>query len=464
MKRTILSLLSMLFFLSASGQDLTGRWTGMLNVEQMHLRIAIKFEKIAGRIVATVDSPDQNSFGMPASKVTFENDVLYIEMVDLGVTYKGNYANDEISGIFEQGGYKVPLAIKREKTADTVAVRPQEPKPPFPYISEDVKFENRKDGVSISGTLTLPNKNGKFPAVVMITSLGPHDRDNSSYGHKPFLVIADFLTKNGIAVLRYDDRGTAGSTGDFSKSTFTDFFADASCAVDYLRSMTEIDKKNIGICGYNEGGEIAGLLASKRKDVAFLVLMSSPGVSGHELFLSRQEFVAKQKVFAREKIEKARAFYNGAIDIILGSDDNDSNKAKLEDYFLKHAKDIPDSIPAGISAEDAADQITEKFSAPWMQDFLRYDPRPALKKVNCPVLALGGKNDIEVPSGQNLAEIKSALDGGGNRKVTVREYPSLNHLFQKSNTGSPDEYKSIEETISPQVLSDISDWIKFQLK
>jgi hypothetical protein len=399
--------------------------------------------------------------------VTFENEKLTIKATNFGISFEGTYSpNDEnINGTFTQGMSQLPLLLKRDNAGENAASRPQEPKAPFPYRSEEVTFENPAGGVKLAGTLTLPENGEKFPVVILISGSGPQDRNETVFGHKPFWVISDYLTRKGIAVLRYDDRGTASSTGDFSKATTVDLASDASAAVEYLRTRTDIDKKKIGLCGHSEGGEIAPMIASTRKDIDFIVLLAGPGMPGRELLLLQQQLICKKQGFSDEKLLQVYKQNKGAFDIIVDGTDYESTTVKLKEYFLKLVGESPASEkPAGVSDEELAEKTTEQLAGMWLQYFIKYDPAPALRKVRCPVLALGGSNDLQVPAKENLTAIKSALDKGGNKNVTIREYPSLNHLFQECKTGLPTEYGAIEQTISPQVLDDISGWILRQVK
>lgn len=467
MKRYLLIFSFVFALFPILAQDISGKWGGNLQITPVvNLKVVFNINKIDSGYSATMDSPDQEAFGLPVSSVTFESNVLTIKASGIGVSYVGNYTpGDSIAGEFQQGGAKFPLQLKKESLTQKPVSRPQEPKGPFPYVSEEVKFENTAAGVTLAGTLTLPQKEGKFPAVIMITGSGAQNRDEAIFGHKPFFVIADFLTRKGIAVLRYDDRGTAGSTGDFSKATTIDFASDVSAALDYMNTRPEINYKKIGLCGHSEGGVIAPMVASTRKDVDFIVLLAGTGMRGNELLLLQQEMIGKALGMTAENLEKPHNFNKGAFEIVLNGGYDDATESKLKDYIRKLVIESPVNEKTGKSTDDeTVAQTLKQLFNPWMVFFIKYDPKPTLEKVRCPVLALNGSNDLQVPAKENLTAIKTALDKGGNRKVTVREYPGLNHLFQNCKTGSPLEYGKIEETISPQVLDDISAWILKQVK
>lgn len=464
MKRTILFLAFVMVILPVIAQDLSGKWGGVLSIsESSKLKVAFNLTKTDTGYSATMDSPDQGALGLPVSSVTFKNDTLVINATNFGIKYVGSLSEGEIKGEFQQGGSKLPLNLKKELAGTVQINRPQEPKGPFPYKSEDIKFDNKAAGATLAGTITLPAGTGKFPIVILISGSGPQDRDEALFGHKPFFLIADYLTRKGIAVLRYDDRGTAASTGDFSKANTLDLASDVSAAMDFLKSRPEIDVKKIGLCGHSEGGLIAPLLASERKDVDFIVLLAGPGMRGCDLLILQQRLVSKSQGLSDEDVIKIGNFNKGAFDIIVNGDLGEKTRAKLIEYFQKRIVDLPKAIRGSVSDEQLINQTVSQLFTPWMTFFLKYDPIPSLTKVKCPVFALNGTKDLQVPAKENLTAIKSALDKGKNKKVLIREYPDLNHLFQNSTTGAPSEYGKIEETMSPQVLEDISAWILKQV-
>jgi hypothetical protein len=353
------------------------------------------------------------------------------------------------------------MDLKREAIEKPVVNRPQEPKKPYPYISEEVTIENGSAGVKLAGTLTLPGKEGKYPVVVLITGSGPQNRDEELVGHKPFLVLADHLTRNGIAVLRYDDRGTAKSTGDFSKATTVDLASDVEAAIAYLKSRKDIDKKNIGLMGHSEGGIIAPMVASRSKDVSFIVLLAGTGIPGDQLLLLQQERIGKASGIPEADLLKSREINKGCFDIVIKASDQDQLKTDLTDYLKKTINEFPaDQKPSGMSDEDLIKMLLNQIANPWMQYFIKYDPVPALQKVKCPVLALNGEKDLQVPPEENLGAIEKALEKARTKKVTIKEMPGLNHLFQECTIGSPDEYSLIEQTFSPAALEVITEWIQ----
>lgn len=447
-------------------QDITGQWNGLLKVPGTQLRLVFHVNKTDSGYTSTMDSPDQSVRGIKVSLISFENDVLKIEVATGGIKYEGALTQDnQIVGEFRQSTFSAPLTLTRDVIEKEKVTRPQGPVEPYPYYTEEVDFTNPGDGTVLAGTLSLPGKEGKYPVVVLITGSGPQNRDEELMGHKPFLVLADHLTKNGIAVLRYDDRGTGKSTGDFSKATTPILATDVESAISYLLTRKEIDKKKIGLIGHSEGGIIAPMVAAKCKDVHYIVLMAGTGIKGNELLLLQQELIGRASGLTEAQMAKNKLSNKGAFDLVLNATNDETLKKDLKEYLLKLAQETPASEkPAGVSDEDVANRQMDQLTSPWVRYFIKYDPALILRKVKCPVLALNGSKDLQVPPRENLSAIKSGLEKGGNKEVTVREFPNLNHLFQECKTGSPTEYGEIQQTISPQVLNEISAWILRQTK
>lgn len=313
-------------------------------------------------------------------------------------------------------------------------------------------FKNPIANISLAGTLSLPKTSGKCPAVVLISGSGPQNRDEELVGHKPFLVIADHLTKNGIAVLRFDDRGVAKSEGNFKKATIDDFTSDVESAIAYLRTRTEIDSKKIGLIGHSEGGIIAPLVAAKRSDVHFIVMLAGPGIPGNELLLLQKAKIESQMGLSAAAVEESGNLIKGAYEIILASSTQETELRKnVNSYFQSK---VGDQMP-----ESQMNTIVNQLTSPWFIGLLKYNPSQVLSKVKCPVLALNGGKDVQVLAMENLAGIQAALNQGGNRNVKVKEYPSLNHLFQECKTCLVSEYADLEESFSPMVLDDMTAWI-----
>ena len=362
-------------------------------------------------------------------------------------------------------GNKLPLILGREPAAKKEIKRPQEPKAPFPYTAEEVIFHNDKAAVNLAGTLTLPEGEGNFPAVVLISGSGPQDRNEEILGHKPFLVIADYLTRNGIAVLRYDDRGVGKSKGFFSLANSADFATDAAAAMEYLKTRQEIDSTKIGLVGHSEGGLIAPMVAADSKEVAFIVLLAGTGISGDALLLKQEELIARASGVSEERIAKSKLRNKELFFLVRQFDNRDALKKVLADKineFIDEEETV--AFTEEMDREAYVNQQVSKLANPWMMYFLKHNPATDLQKVTCPVLAVNGSTDLQVPATENLSAIKAALEQGGNQEVTVKEYTGLNHLFQESETGSPDEYGAIEQTFSPLVLAEVTEWILEQTK
>lgn len=462
MNKFIFLLLASLAAHSMYGQDITGQWNGALAVQGNQVRLVINIAKTDSGYRSTMYSPDQSAKGLPVTSTMFENSILTFEVANPRIEYNGTLKEGVIAGIFKQSGLSFPLNLSREKK---VMIRPQEPAKPYPYASEEVTFENEKDKITLAGTLTLPKKEGRFPVVVLITGSGQQNRDEELEGHKPFLVLSDYLTRNGIAVLRYDDRGAGQSNGNFNTATTVDFASDVSSAIKYLQTRKEIDQKKIGLIGHSEGGMIAPMVAGKSKDIAFIVLLAGPGIPGDQLLLLQQTLIAKASGFSNADIKKSNDMNKGAFDIVIKSINSKQLKTDLINYYTQILKDNPNAeTPEGMSEEDFVKLQVNQFASPWTQYFIKYNPAPALEKVKCPVLAINGEKDLQVPPKENLEAIKKALTRGGNKTVTTKGLPGLNHFFQESKTGSPQEYAVIEETFSPTALKVILQWITIQTK
>lgn len=458
MKKTVFFLVAILASFTMVGQEITGQWNGILKVPGGLLRVVFNVSKSENGFSSTMDSPDQGAKGIPVTTTSFENSILKLQIPAAAISYEGTLNKENvIVGNFVQAGQSFAMNMSRGIIEKKVVLRPQESQVPYSYYSEEVTFENKTDENVLAGTLSLPQKEGHFPAIILISGSGPQNRDEELMGHKPFLVLADYLTKKGIAVLRFDDRGVAKSTGDFKKATTMDFAKDVQAGVDYLRSRKEIDKNKIGLIGHSEGGVIAPIVAGNSKDIDFIVLLAGTGIRGDKLMLLQKEKIEGQMGVPESEIQKGQEIFKGAYDLVIASSENDTNlKNKINSYFkLQFGDKMSEAQISGLTA-----QIT----SPWMVYFLKFDPSTALEKVKCPVLAINGDKDLQVPADVNINAIKNALVKGGNKKASTKIIPNLNHLFQECKTGSPDEYATIEQTFSPIALEEISKWILAQIK
>jgi hypothetical protein len=466
MKKFTLVFLIVLISFTSFGQDITGQWNGALKVQGTQLRLIFKISNKDNGLISTMDSPDQGAEGIPTTTTSFENSTLKIALTSAKIEYEGILGKDNIIvGNFKQAGQIFPMNLSKEKIEKETLVRPQEPTKPFPYYSEDIVFENKKAGINLAGTLTLPKKEGLFPVVILISGSGPQNRDEELLGHKPFLVLSDYLTKNGIAVLRFDDRGTALSKGDFKTATSFDFATDVEAGIEYLKTRKEINKKQIGLIGHSEGALIAPIVASRSKDISFIVLLAGPGIQGDKLLLLQQKLIGKASGISDENLAKNELTNRKAFDIVNQSTSNAQLNIDLTNFIKQSLKDSPNTeIPRGMSEDDFVKLQVDQITNPWMQCFIKYNPAPTLEKVKCPILALNGAKDLQVPPKENLEAIKEALIKGGNKKATIKELQNLNHLFQECKTGLPQEYSTIEQTFSPTALTEILNWLQTQTK
>lgn len=458
MTKIILALIAVLTSLIMRGQEIAGRWNGLLKIQGKELRIVFNISKTQNSLSATMDSPNERTGGIPVTTITFENSVLKLEIKNSGITYEGTLNKDEIIiGNFKQNDQNIALDLSHYKVTKEIKAAYQEPEKPYPYYTEDVIFDNKIDNVILKGTLSLPQKEGNFPVVILIPGYGKQSRDKEYLGHKSFLVLGDYLTKKGIGVLRFDDRGAGKSTGDYSKATTADFSKDVEAGVAYLKTRKEINKNKIGLLGHSEGGLISAIVAGNSKDINYIVSLAGPGLRGDEIMLQLRELILCDTSIPEAEIQKGQDQLRGAYNIILNSaSNNETLKTEIRRYFKS---------TMGVTATDEDIIATSQaVLSPWMYHFLRFDPSTAFKKVKCPVLALNGAMDMQVSAEENLNAIKAAVLSGGNKKVTTKILPNLNHFFQQTQTGSPAEYTAIAQTFSPIALEEISRWILSQVK
>ena len=443
------------------GKGVEGLWQGTLKVPGGELRVVFHINKAAdGKLTATLDSPDQGARGIAVEECTFRNGKLTLGAKAISGGYEGVMKNDStIEGSWKQSGMSLPLQLKRIEKLEE-ARRPQEPKKPYPYKEEEVSVENKAAGITLAGTLTSPQTGGPFPAVVLITGSGPENRDEEVFGHKPFLVLADYLTRQGIAVLRCDDRGVGKSGGDSHAATTVDLATDAQASFEYLKTRKDIDPKRIGLLGHSEGGIIAPIVANETPDVAFVVLMAGTGLPGDSILMLQSWLAAKAEGAADTTLAKNAVVERTTLNIVKNERDTAVAAAKLRPLLKQTmAQMSPNDSQALNSSDQAVEQEIKQVLSPWFRYFVSYDPRPALMKLKQPVLAINGSKDVQVAPKENLAAIEAALKAGGNKDYVVKELPGLNHLFQTANTGGVIEYAKIEETISPSALSVMGDWI-----
>lgn len=435
-----------------------GIWQGTLSFDGKEIRILFHITTAPdGTVTAAMDSPDQGAMGIPADKVKIENGSLYLEMKSGFIVYEGKIKEDgeTVEGLLKepQMGVSLPLILNRVDHAPSLN-RPQEPQKPYPYNEEEVVYLNDKAGIKLAGTLTTPRSEGPHPAVLLITGSGAQNRDEEVFGHRIFWVLADYLTRQGIAVLRVDDRGVGGSTGDFSMSTSEDFAGDVLAGVEFLKSRKEINPEQIGLIGHSEGGIIAPMVAAKSPDVAFIVMMAGPGLPGGELLQLQSELILRATGVDEQTIAVNSALQEQAFTVIKQEKDTKIAEEKLRNIITSSVEKMSakDKEVLGYLSPERIEMEIRQLLSSWMRYFINHDPRPDLMRVKVPVLAINGEKDLQVPPGENLGAIEEALKAGGNKEYTVLELPNLNHPFQTVTSGPGLDYGKIEETISPSAL------------
>ncbi len=458
--------LSFLIFLSLpifaqSNSTVEGNWLGTLEFNGIKLRLVLKVSKKAnGMIAAKLDSIDQGANDLEIDSIVQQNKSVRFGAQKYGMSYEGtlNEKGDEISGTFKQGAGSQALIFKRTTEATKVN-RLQDPQKPYPY-NEEVVYENKKDTVKLAGMLTLPHDNKPHPAVILITGSGSQDRNETVAGHRLFLVLADYLTRRGIAVLRLDDRGIGGSNLGLPTQTSENYAGDVLAGIEYLKSRKEINLKQIGLIGHSEGGMIAPMVAVRSKDVAFIVSMAGLGQTGEDAIYTQTALLQKAGGASPEITTQTVAALKNIYSILKAEPDNKLAERKIRESLAIQLGAINKEQQKAFALVKATleTQIPMDLSA-WFRYFIAYNPRPTLEKVKIPVLAINGENDLQVAPKENLALIEAALRKGENKDYTIKSFPKLNHLFQTSQIGSLNEYDKIEETIAPQVLETIADWI-----
>ena len=459
--KTRLLLLIIVIFLApiwSNAQDISGSWNGVLKVQTQELPIVFHITETDGLYSSAMDSPSQGAMGIKTNGTTFKDSILEIDMSNFGIQYKGYYDGTLIKGTFSQG--TMPIALDLTKGNYEAKAKKQEPIKPYPYNSEEITFTNYEaQSINLSGTLTLPKDVKNPPVVILISGSGPQNRDAEILGHKPFLVISDHLTRNGFAVLRYDDRGTSNSEGIYKDATSFDFASDVEAAISYLKTRADvIDTEKIGLIGHSEGGLIAPMIASKSKDVTLCVLLAGPGVSGKEILLTQTRRAMELGGVSKEDIEINEKFSLKIYDICMNYKGEESKKEILAN-FEEMKNNSSETFKAQLT-DGMIQQQLDLITSPWMRKFITIEPKDYLMKTSCPVLALIGEKDFQVEPTANLSAIEEALKVAKNDDVETREMKDLNHLFQTSVTGSFTEYASNEETFSPIALEYIVNWLK----
>jgi pimeloyl-ACP methyl ester carboxylesterase len=445
-----------------AAKGIEGIWLGTLKVGAVELRLVFHVSrKPDGAYTATMDSLDQGAKGIPLDEASLKDKTVRFEFKKGMANFEGTLkaGGAEISGDWKQGGASFPLVLKHADKEPVIS-RPQDPKPPYPYLEEEVVYENKKAGVKLAGTLTKPRGAGPFAAALLITGSGPQDRNEALLGHKPFLVLADYLTRRGLAVLRVDDRGVGKSTGVFGTATTEDFAQDVEAGVEFLNGRPDIDSKRIGLIGHSEGGIIAPMLAARSRDIAFIVLMAGTGLTGEEVLYLQGAAIVKAMGLDDAAVSRQKAVQQAMLQVVKQEKDNSAAEKKIHEALdALLAKASPEEKKEADKSKGALEGQIKRTLSPWFRFFIVFDPASALQKVKCPVLALNGEKDTQVLPKENLEAIEKALKAGGNQDYTIKLLPGLNHLFQTCKTGAPAEYGKIEETIAPAALQLIGDWI-----
>jgi pimeloyl-ACP methyl ester carboxylesterase len=431
-----------------------GIWQTALETHGMRLRLQLHVSHDTEReLIAALDSLDQGVSGLPANNVNLEETSFHFEVPAVAGTFDGKFdsAKNTLTGSWSQTGAEAVLEFKRSD--EPLALRrPQNPSPPYPYREESVLFSNTAASVQLAGTLTLPTGPGPFPVAILIAGSGPHDRNENLASHKPFLVLADHLTRRGIAVLRYDKRGIGGSSGSVDNATTLDFAADTQAAIAYLKTRKDINAKKIGLIGHSEGAMIAPYVANHSPDVAWVVLLAAPSTNGEATLINQSSLIGQVGGLSEEQLLVSLTFDRAAYDIAR----KEKDPAVVAEKVKKLVKDS--GLDAALPPEALETQL-RMLTSPWFRFFLDYDPLPVLQALKTPALALYGQKDLQVPAKFNSEATQQALQSAGNNDFTVREMPELNHLFQHAYSGSPTEYAAIEESVAPEALQIISDWV-----
>lgn len=459
--------------LALAQRNITGTWAGKLATPGGSLRIVVHIQEKTNGYTATLDSPDQGATGIRFSSVLLNGDSIHLELPVANARYSGTLTSDTtIRGQWIQGT-SFPLDLEKATAADTVAKpkRPQTPVPPFPYLSTDVLYQNKDKSITYGGTVTRPAGSGPFPALLLLTGSGPQNRDEEIFGHRPFAVIADYLTKRGYLVLRTDDRGVGQTTGDRTTATSHDFAIDAMAGLNYLQSLPEVDQTKIGLLGHSEGGMVAQIVAAQRKDVDFLILLAAPGEKIIDLMTDQNKAILASMGLPAPVAQHYLELYKPLVTAIAYAASDTAAYTAATNLVSEWVKKTPADVVAattGIRNDESKEQFINRFvretGSPWFRYFIRYNPAPLLQKIGAKVLALNGDKDIQVLSSTNLPALKSALQKSGAKTVTAVEMKGLNHLFQHCQKCTIAEYAELEETIAPEVLESIGNWLDAHVK
>lgn len=484
MKVILTAFIVLMIALSAKSQRITGNWEGNLEVQGKLIPIVFHIvSDSSGKLSATFDSPSQKAFNLACNEVISNADSVVLVMNMIKGRYSGKLSdkNKQLIGNWFQGSSSLPLNMK--KTSDVVSIReqkrPQTPKPPFPYKVEEVEYDNADRSIHFGATFTVPLpepgvnyfKAPAYPTVLLITGSGKQDRDETIMGHKPFAVIADYLTRHGIAVLRVDDRDMGKTSGNFSSSTTADFANDVEAGINYLKTRNDVDAAAIGLMGHSEGGLIAPMVASRRTDIKFIVLLAGPGKKIIDLMEQQSIDVAVAAGASKKEMEQYGLLYHDIVEAVINAPDSLKATENAIAAFKLWQKDRSATVVKNTTGVDNEKSLhsfisifVKQLRQTWFSYFIKINPAEYLSRVKCPVLALNGQKDIQVASGPNLTAIKNILEKSGNRHFKTMEIAAVNHLFQHCKKCSVDEYSELEETFAPEALDIITGWIRENIK
>ena len=447
--------------------DLSGKWHGTLAVRGINLRIGLDLVHNANALSGNMYSFDQGNMPIALEKVTYDGESFSFQITRLKASYAAevNESGTEMQGLFVQG-LPIPLILKRVDEFPQPN-RPQEPQKPFPYEIIEVEYTNEISGGTIAGTLTLPPGRERAPVALLITGSGAQDRDETILGHRPFWVIADHLTRAGIGVLRVDDRGVGGSSKVSPADTTLDLVTDVEAGVKFLRDHPRVDKRAVWLIGHSEGGMIAPLVAVNDRRLAGIVCLAGPGVSGADILVEQNRLLRGAAGVDKKTLDWFMPLFKDTIDLVLANPNDATDATFIENrqaLVATYMKSAP--VPIKLAAAQINTEIElvgKQLSSPWMRYFLSLDPVPAIQNTRCPVFAVFGEKDLQVPPKQSAGPFEIALQFGKCRDYKVKVYPELNHLLQHSKTGDISEYGTIEETISPEVLDNVTEFIRGRL-
>lgn len=466
MIRVAITLILFISSLLINAQTVKGDWTGLLENGPMKLTVNFHIQEENGSYTSTMDSPDQGAMGIATTSTIVLDNTVTITMDAMKMIYTGTVEGNNITGTFAQGDFKTDMNLTRT-TAEATQQKPraQDPKKPYPYIAEQVTFKNpTAKNIQLAGTLTLPRGIKNPPVAILISGSGPQNRNEEIFNHRPFLILADHLTRQGIAVLRYDDRGVGKSEGTQKDATSADFATDVVAAVNYLKTRTDVNPNKIGLIGHSEGGFIAPMVAAKDRNINFIVLLAGTGEDGKEVLISQTTKAGELAGTPKDAIAFNEMLGRKIMNIVKNNTTTETLEVDITNMLQDFKKENLDNSNTEALTDSMIKEQAKSLSSPWIVYFIKTNPEQFLSKVTCPVLAINGEKDFQVLAKLNLTGIEQSLTKGSNKDITIKELPNLNHLFQTCNTGALEEYATIEETFAPVALELVSDWILAKTK